>query len=81
MNTVAPLATKQLAALGADVIKVEPPRGDPTRHNAPLRADGEAYLFALSNTDKRGIVLDLTQASDLRCFGSCCRRPTSSSRT
>ena len=65
MNTVAPLAARQLGALGADVIKVEPPAGDTNRVNAPLREDGEAYVFALSNTDKRGIVLDLKQPDDL----------------
>lgn len=64
MNTVAPLAGRQLGALGADVIKVEPPAGDSNRVNAPLREDGEAYVFALSNTDKRGVVLDLKQTAD-----------------
>lgn len=66
MNTVGPLAGKQLGALGADVIKIEPPRGDSNRHNAPLRADGEAYVFALLNTDKRGLVLDLSEERDRR---------------
>jgi crotonobetainyl-CoA:carnitine CoA-transferase CaiB-like acyl-CoA transferase len=64
MNTVAPLACRQLGALGADVIKVEPPIGDANRINAPLRGDGESFVFALSNTDKRGIVLDLRQPPD-----------------
>jgi len=64
MNTVAPLAGRQLGALGADVIKVEPPRGDVNRLNAPLRADGEAYVFSVSNTDKRGVVLDLRSPGD-----------------
>lgn len=66
MNTVGPLAGKQLGALGADVIKIEPSRGDSNRHNAPLRADGEAYVFALLNTDKRGLVLDLSEERDRR---------------
>lgn len=66
MNTVGPLAGKQLGALGADVIKIEPPRGDSNRHNAPLRADGEGYVFALLNTDKRGLVLDLREEPDRR---------------
>ena len=62
MNTVAPLACRQLGALGADVIKVEPPSGDANRINTPLRAsDGQSYVFALSNTDKRGVVLDLRE--------------------
>ncbi|GAA2814935.1 crotonobetainyl-CoA:carnitine CoA-transferase CaiB-like acyl-CoA transferase [Aminobacter aminovorans] len=65
MNTVAPLACRQLGALGAEVIKVEPPTGDSNRANTPLRAgDGQSYVFALSNTDKRGIVLDLRQPED-----------------
>ncbi|MFD9720248.1 CoA transferase [Streptomyces sp. NPDC059076] len=64
MNTVGPLAGKQLGALGADVIKVEPPRGDSNRHNAPLRPDGQSYVFALLNTDKRGLVLDLREEHD-----------------
>ncbi|GAA0378832.1 hypothetical protein Acor_77850 [Acrocarpospora corrugata] len=66
MNTVGPLAGRQLGALGADVIKVEPPRGDVNRHNAPLRGDGESYIFALLNTDKRGLVLDLREEADRR---------------
>jgi crotonobetainyl-CoA:carnitine CoA-transferase CaiB-like acyl-CoA transferase len=64
MNTVAPLAGRQLGALGADVIKVEPPTGDTNRHNAPLRGDGISYGFMMSNTDKRGVVLDLQQEED-----------------
>jgi len=64
MNTVAPLAGRQLAALGADVIKVEPPTGDSNRVNGPLRGDGESYVFALSNTDKRGLTLDLKVTED-----------------
>ncbi|MGR3425599.1 MAG: CoA transferase [Pseudooceanicola nanhaiensis] len=59
MNTVGPLAGRQLGALGADVIKIEPPTGDTNRYNAPLRDDGASYVFMLSNTDKRGFVLDL----------------------
>lgn len=57
--TVAPLVSRHLGALGADAIKVEPPTGDAIRYSAPLRADGLAHIFALSNTDKRGLVLDL----------------------
>jgi crotonobetainyl-CoA:carnitine CoA-transferase CaiB-like acyl-CoA transferase len=62
--TVAPLASRILGALGADVIKVESPAGDALRGAAPFRSDGAAYIFAVSNTDKRGIVLDLRQQKD-----------------
>jgi crotonobetainyl-CoA:carnitine CoA-transferase CaiB-like acyl-CoA transferase len=64
MNTVAPLAGRQLGALGADVIKIEPPRGDVNRHNGPFSQDGESYIFAISNADKRGLVLDLRDPDD-----------------
>lgn len=63
-NTAGPLAAKQLAALGADVLKVESPAGDPSRSSAPFSPLGESFAFALSNTDKRGIVLDLKVETD-----------------
>lgn len=62
--TVAPMATRTMGALGADVIKVESPLGDATRNGGLFRSDGASYIFALSNTDKRGIVLDLRQRAD-----------------
>jgi crotonobetainyl-CoA:carnitine CoA-transferase CaiB-like acyl-CoA transferase len=62
--TVAPLASRILGALGADVIKIESPTGDALRGVAPFRDDGAAYIFAVSNTDKRGIVLDLRRPTD-----------------
>src|SRR6266508_2508059 len=56
-----------LAGLGADVVKVEPPDGDPARRLAPFVGDEphrEGSLFFLNfNTDKRGIVLDLQTAA------------------
>lgn len=62
--TVAPMASRILGAMGADVIKVEAPIGDAVRKAAPLRADGGSYIFAMSNTDKRGVVLDLRNEGD-----------------
>lgn len=53
-----PFATMLLADLGADVIKVEPPRGDAWRHYEPLTADGGTWFFAL-NRNKRSVVADL----------------------
>ena len=46
-----PYATSLLVALGADVLKVEPPGGDPMRHYAGL--------FESINAGKRSVVLDL----------------------
>ncbi|MFP6639544.1 MAG: CoA transferase, partial [Myxococcota bacterium] len=65
-------ATKWLADLGVDVIKVEPPGGDPLRQRGPFRREGEgpdlegAGFFHYLNANKRGIVLDLDLASDRR---------------
>lgn len=56
--TTAPLAGKHLAALGADVTKVEPPEGEATRGWAPTQ-NGLSLFFALTNTDKTIKVLDL----------------------
>jgi len=59
-------AAKLMADLGAEVLKVEPPRdGDPTRRRGPFPggvADAEkSGLFLYLNTNKRGITLDLRQ--------------------
>jgi crotonobetainyl-CoA:carnitine CoA-transferase CaiB-like acyl-CoA transferase len=64
-----PYATMLLADLGADVVKVEPPRGDGTRRAGPFRAgdtrEGLGGYFQSVNRGKRGIVLDLKQPSDV----------------
>ena len=61
-----------LADLGADVIKVEPPEGDPSRYWPPLlpgAPEGEAGLtFLLLNANKRGIVLDLERDHGREAF-------------
>ena len=47
-----PFASSILADLGADVIKIEPPRGDPGRGYVPVQFDTE-------NRNKRSLALDL----------------------
>ena len=66
-------ATKLMADLGADVIKVEEPQGDPARHRGPFPsgvADPEkSGLFLYLNTNKRGVTLDLSrQQNELHCL-------------
>jgi crotonobetainyl-CoA:carnitine CoA-transferase CaiB-like acyl-CoA transferase len=58
-----PYATMLLADLGADVIKVEPPGGDPMRAVGPFRDDDPLRAFGgyfqSINRNKRSVVLDL----------------------
>ena len=55
--------TKLLADLGADVIKVEPPGGDPARNLPPFyhdEADPQKSLYWLNlNTSKRSVTLNI----------------------
>ncbi|WP_438854658.1 CaiB/BaiF CoA transferase family protein [Agromyces sp. M3QZ16-3] len=61
-----PYATMMLADFGADVIKIEPPAGDDTRHwTPPVDATGRATYFGGVNRNKRSIALDLTDAAGL----------------
>jgi formyl-CoA transferase len=62
-----PFCAMQLCDMGADVIKVEPPGGDPTRHMG-ARAGDDSTGFAALNRGKRGIVLDLKSAAGREAF-------------
>ena len=59
-----PLATQTLADQGADVIKVEAPRGDHARHVATRRG-GFSASFLNNNRNKRSIVLNLKHPDGL----------------
>jgi crotonobetainyl-CoA:carnitine CoA-transferase CaiB-like acyl-CoA transferase len=67
-----PYAALFLADLGADVIKVESPKGDMTRKSGPWTRDDEERHYsggyAIRNRNKRSICLDLTDAADLATF-------------
>ncbi|MEZ5236683.1 MAG: CaiB/BaiF CoA transferase family protein [Acidimicrobiia bacterium] len=67
-----PFAAMFLADLGADVIKVEGPKGEMTRYGGPWTRDDEekAYSggYAMRNRNKRSIMLDLTKAEDRETF-------------
>ena len=54
----APFAGMHLGDMGAEVIKVEPPEGDPWRHGVEF-APNESKTFLSLNRNKRGITLDL----------------------
>jgi len=58
-----PLACLLLQMLGAHVLRVEPPGGDPIRLVAPY-AGGQGYFFTCFNRGKDSVELDLATASD-----------------
>ena len=57
---------KLLGDLGADVVKIEPPGGEPCRHVGPFLDDiphpERSLSFWYYNTSKRGITLNLETA-------------------
>src|SRR6185312_13768786 len=60
-----PTCTQLLGALGADVIKVEPPAGDEARSwGPPFAPEGLGTLFVAANSGKRSVALDLRRGGD-----------------
>jgi crotonobetainyl-CoA:carnitine CoA-transferase CaiB-like acyl-CoA transferase len=55
-----PYGATMLADMGADVIKIEPPRGDESRYFGP-RVGADSGVFVGINRNKRGLVLDLAR--------------------
>jgi crotonobetainyl-CoA:carnitine CoA-transferase CaiB-like acyl-CoA transferase len=70
--TTAPLAAKQMAAMGADVIKVEPTTGEASRAWPP-HLNGESYFFTLNNANKRSLAVDLRTERDRALFADLLR--------
>ena len=68
------LSSMVLAGLGADVIRVEPPAGHPTRRRGPmLREDETSSLYwAQMNAGKRSITLDLKEENDRERLRALC---------
>ena len=67
-GVAAAFATKLMALLGAEVIKVEPPQGDVVRRRGPFFEDKfdseKSGLFLYLNADKYGVTFDLGSAVD-----------------
>ena len=69
-----PLCTQTLGDLGAEVIKVETPRGDTSRRLGLPGKAGFAAYFAQFNRNKRSIALDLKQPAGLEVVRRLARR-------
>jgi crotonobetainyl-CoA:carnitine CoA-transferase CaiB-like acyl-CoA transferase len=72
-----PFCTMLMADMGADVVKVEPPGGDPTRAIGPFPPDDDLKAFGgyfhSVNRNKRSIVLDLKDPADAETFRGLAR--------
>jgi crotonobetainyl-CoA:carnitine CoA-transferase CaiB-like acyl-CoA transferase len=73
-SPVGTYCTRLLADLGADVVLVEPPEGDPYRRLGPFRAGvagpDASLAFGYYQAGKRGVVLDLDDAADVAVLES-----------
>jgi crotonobetainyl-CoA:carnitine CoA-transferase CaiB-like acyl-CoA transferase len=64
-----------LADLGAEVVKVESPAGDDTRHWVPpVTKDGVSTYFLAINRNKRSVALDLREQGELALAQELARR-------
>lgn len=63
-----PMAAQTLGDHGADVVKIEPPRGDETREMGPPFKGDASSIFINVNRNKRGIALDLSSAAGRAVF-------------
>ena len=59
-----PFATLRLAELGAEIIKVEAPEGDPARNTGVLK-DNTGLVFLANNRQKKSIALNLKEKAGL----------------
>src|SRR3984885_3875913 len=69
-----PYCTMILGDLGAEIIKVEGPGGDDTRHWVPPVRDGESTYYLSINRNKRSILLNLRDDKDRAAAAELARR-------
>lgn len=63
-----PYAAQWLGDLGAEVVKIEPPAGDPMRTMGPVDADGSTVFYKLANRNKVVVRLDLKSPAGTEAF-------------
>ncbi|WP_283806594.1 CoA transferase [Bradyrhizobium sp. Rc2d] len=54
---------RAVADFGADVQKVEPPKGDPLRRTGPFTRGGQSAWFAFLNFNKSSLIIDANDPS------------------
>ncbi len=62
-----PMLTQMLADHGAEVIKIEPPGGEPVR-NVGYRQNGQSVWFRNTHRGKKSVVLNLKDPADVAAF-------------
>jgi crotonobetainyl-CoA:carnitine CoA-transferase CaiB-like acyl-CoA transferase len=65
VNVLGPVATQILGDMGADVIKIETPQGDPNRDTGPARHPGMSAMHMNVNRNKRSLTLNLKRPEAL----------------
>ena len=63
-----PYAAQILSDLGAEVVKLEPPQGDPMRAFGPIDSDGLSPFYKLVNAGKTVVRLDLKSDAGAAAF-------------
>jgi crotonobetainyl-CoA:carnitine CoA-transferase CaiB-like acyl-CoA transferase len=62
-----PMVATLLGDMGAEVVKVEHPKGDPLRGHGPRR-EGQPLIWKVANRNKSGITLNLSREADAAAF-------------
>ena len=68
VNVLGPVATQILGDLGADVVKIETPQGDPSRDTGPSRHPQMAAMHLNVNRNKRSVTLNLKRPEALEAL-------------
>jgi formyl-CoA transferase len=63
-----PSCCETLAWLGAEVIKIEPPGGEPSRQGLSDRPDMDSVFFCMMNLNKEGVTLNLKAERGRKMF-------------
>ena len=69
-----PSCTETLAWLGAEVIKIEPPGGEPARRALSERPDMDSVFFCMLNANKESVTLNLKSERGRKMFAGMAKQ-------